>query len=56
MIAAFAPRVDGYFIKDLPEVLLQKGDFNKDVTVMTGYVSHELSTDLGNITHIENLI
>ena len=47
MISAWAPRVDGYFIKDLPEVLLEKGDLDKDVAVMTGYVSQEIAADLG---------
>lgn len=47
MIATFAPRVDGYYITDLPEVLLQRGDYIKHVNVMTGYVPQELSEDLG---------
>ena len=50
MIGTFAPRVDGYFINDLPEVLLEKGDFNKDVAVMTGYVPQELAAELGNVS------
>ena len=49
MISAWAPRVDGYFIKDLPEVLLERGDYHKNVTVMTGYVPQELSEDLGTV-------
>ena len=49
MISTWAPRVDGYFIKDLPEVLLSKGDYNKNVTVMSGYVPQELAEDLGKV-------
>ena len=49
MISTWAPRVDGHFIKDLPEVLLDQGDYHNNVTVMSGYVPEELAEDLGNV-------
>ncbi|XP_062569229.1 neuroligin-3-like isoform X2 [Saccostrea cucullata] len=46
MIAAFAPRVDGYFIHDVPENLLRKGDFNQNIQVMTGFVPNESADEI----------
>ncbi|KAH3841426.1 acetylcholinesterase-like [Dreissena polymorpha] len=64
MIAAFAPRVDGFYLKELPEVLLAKRDYLRHVNVMTGYVPQVVSEDLEDIegidqgltaTHLRNL-
>ncbi|XP_061188779.1 acetylcholinesterase-like [Saccostrea echinata] len=49
MIAAFAPRVDGYFIHDVPENLLDKGNFNKNIRVMTGFVPNESADEIPDI-------
>lgn len=46
MIAAFAPRVDGYFLHDTPEKLLQRGVFNQNVNVMTGFVPNESADEI----------
>ncbi|KAK3084982.1 hypothetical protein FSP39_022366 [Pinctada imbricata] len=46
MIAAFAPRVDGYFITDLPENLLHKGDYNHNISVLTGFVPNESADEI----------
>ena len=37
----FAPVVDGDVLPDAPEALLASGNFNKDVTVMSGTVKDE---------------
>lgn len=52
MIATFAPRVDGYYITDLPEVLLERNDYLTNVDVMTGFLPQEFSEDLGDIFQI----
>lgn len=48
MIAAFAPRVDGYFLHDTPEKLLQRGVFNQNVNVMTGFVPNESADEIAD--------
>ncbi|XP_061180225.1 cholinesterase-like [Saccostrea echinata] len=42
-VISFAPRVDGYFLHDVPEKILQRGDYNRNVKVLTGYVRDESS-------------
>lgn len=46
MIAAFAPRVDGYFLHDVPENLILRGEYNHEVRVMTGYVPNESADEI----------
>ena len=36
-----APKVDGYFLPDLPEILFNRGQFHSDVDVITGVNSNE---------------
>lgn len=48
MIAAFAPRVDGYFLHDTPEKLLQRGEYNHNIVVMTGFVPNESADEIPN--------
>ncbi|XP_060605960.1 acetylcholinesterase-like [Ruditapes philippinarum] len=45
MISAFAPRVDGYYIHDLPEVLLARGEYIRYVNVLNGFLPDEVSED-----------
>ncbi|KAL3880519.1 hypothetical protein ACJMK2_032753 [Sinanodonta woodiana] len=54
MISAFAPRVDDDYIKDLPENLLTKHEFLKDVHFMSGFLPQELAEDLGDTPGIDN--
>lgn len=42
--SAWAPRVDGYFIKAVPEELLDAGDFNA-VPLLSGTVPDEVSDE-----------
>jgi hypothetical protein len=49
MISAFAPRVDGYYIHDLPEVLLARGEYIRYVNVFNGFVPNEVAEDFGNL-------
>ncbi|XP_045206732.2 putative inactive carboxylesterase 4 [Mercenaria mercenaria] len=45
MISTFAPRVDGFYIHDLPEVLLERGDYLHHINVMNGFLPNEVSED-----------
>ncbi|WAQ97748.1 NLGNX-like protein, partial [Mya arenaria] len=45
MIATFAPRVDGYFLTDLPEVLMMRGAYLKCINILTGYLPNEVAED-----------
>lgn len=47
MISTFAPRVDGYYMTDLPEVLLDRGNYNRNVNIMNGFMPNEVSEDYG---------
>ncbi|XP_065932536.1 neuroligin-4, Y-linked isoform X2 [Magallana gigas] len=46
---AFAPRVDGYFLHDVPENLLKRGEFHNNIRVMTGFVDDEASIFIPSI-------
>lgn len=46
---AFAPRVDGYFLHDVPENLLRRGEFHHNIRVLTGFVNDEASIFIPSI-------
>ena len=46
--SAFIPRVDGYYITDIPENLLSRGEFHSDVALMTGTVPDEMTDEYRN--------
>lgn len=50
--SAWAPRVDGYFIRAVPEELLAAGDFNA-VPLFSGTVPDEVSDEFTDIPNIE---
>ena len=45
----YAPRVDGYFLHDVPENLLKKGLFHRNVRVMTGFVHDESTSFISKV-------
>lgn len=49
MVSTFAPRVDGYYILDVPEVLLARGEYLRHINVLNGYLPDEVSEDFGNL-------
>ncbi|KAK3590502.1 hypothetical protein CHS0354_037549 [Potamilus streckersoni] len=53
MISTFAPRVDDDYIKDLPENLLTKNEFLKEVHFMSGFVPQEMAEDFGDTPGID---
>ncbi|XP_052796747.1 acetylcholinesterase-like isoform X2 [Mya arenaria] len=54
MIATFAPRVDGYFLTDLPEVLMMRGAYLKCINILTGYLPNEVAEDYESVDGINN--
>lgn len=53
MISTFAPRVDGYYIHDLPEVLLERRNYLHSINTMTGFLPNEVSEDYEDIPGID---
>ncbi|KAL4229722.1 Carboxylesterase 5A [Mactra antiquata] len=52
MISIFAPRVDGHFIHDLPEKLLEQGQYSR-VNILNGFVPDEVAEDYESIPGID---